>query len=289
MKPIKYITENPSDALWGLSICSVGYQNVQPGDSYPPSGHNEEYSFSPEKGRTLNEYQLLYIASGHGELHTAHAGKIDIKEGDMFLIFPGEWHSYKPSSQTGWEEYWIGFRGANVDHRVQAGFFSTNSPVYHVGHNTVIIDLYRKAIDTASLQEPYFQQLLAGIVNHLLGMMFMTSQNRSLLSSPELPKVITEARMFMQSKVEEMVYMPDVAKHLNISYASFRHLFKKYTGLSPAQYLINLRLHRAKELLRGSQASIKEISYRLQFENPEYFATLFKKKTGVKPSEFRKG
>ncbi len=92
----------------------------------------------------------------------------------------------------------------------------------------------------------------------------------------------------MQTSVEENVSMPDIARKLNVSYATFRHTFKKYTGLSPAQYFINLRLHRAKELLRGTSIPIKEISYRLHFENPEYFATLFKKRTGLKPSNFRK-
>ena len=81
--------------------------------------------------------------------------------------------------------------------------------------------------------------------------------------------------------------MPEVAEHLNISYTTFRHAFKKYIGLSPAQYFINLKIHRAKEMLRGSSASIKEISYTLHFESPEYFATTFRKKTGMSPSDFR--
>ena len=92
----------------------------------------------------------------------------------------------------------------------------------------------------------------------------------------------------MEASVEKEVSMPDVARHLNVSYATFRHTFKKYTGLAPAQYFINLRLHRAKELLRSTPASIKEISYRLHFETPEYFTTLFKKRTGISPSSFRK-
>ena len=81
--------------------------------------------------------------------------------------------------------------------------------------------------------------------------------------------------------------MPNVALALNVSYTTFRRLFKHYTGLAPSQYFINLRLHRAKQLLRSTDDSIKEISFRLHFENPEYFATLFKKRTGMRPSEFR--
>ena len=288
MEPIKYIAENDRDALWGLSVCSVGFQKVEPHAPYPPTKHHKEYLFSPAKGRVLQEYQLLYIISGEGELSTENGGTHAIKTGDMFLLFPGEWLSYHPNPQTGWEEYWIGFQGTNIDQRVKAKFFSVKSPIYHIGLNDTIMELYRNAIETATLQQAYFQQLLAGIVNHLLGLMFMTSQNRTLMDSVQVPDFIVRARNYMQEMTEENISMPDVAQHLNISYATFRHLFKKYTGLSPAQYFINLRLHRAKELLRSTDIPIKNISYKLHFENPEYFATLFKKRTGIKPSEFRK-
>ena len=81
--------------------------------------------------------------------------------------------------------------------------------------------------------------------------------------------------------------MPDIAERLNISYTKFRRLFKEYTGQSPARYFINMKIHRAKEMLRGTSASIKEISIILHFETPEYFATLFKSRTGMTPSAFR--
>lgn len=288
MKPIKYIAENRRDALWGLTVCSVGYQKVEAGESYPPGGHDEEYLFNPAVGRVLREYQLLYIVSGKGTLSTRRSGPHDIRAGDMFLIFPGEWHTYCPDEATGWEEYWIGFQGANIDNRVSSGFFHAEAPLYHVGYNETVMDLYREAIRTASRQEAYFQQLLAGVVNHLLGLMFMINHNRILSSTPEAPAIVERARDYMQAAMEENISMPDVARHLHVSYATFRHTFKKYTGLSPAQYFINLRIHRAKELLRGTPAPVKEISYRLHFENPEYFATLFKKRTGVSPSAFRK-
>ncbi len=288
MEPIKYIAENHKDIQWGLSVRSVGYQKVAPGDLYPPAGHNKEYLFNPDKGRTLQEYQLLYIIKGEGTLTTANGGTHHIHAGDMFLLFPGEWHTYRPSPATGWEEYWIGFQGANIDHRVEAGFFSKEFPVYKIGEaDKKIIALYRDAIDTATRQEAYFQQLLAGIVNHLLGLMFKTAQQQRIASSQRMPDIIESARHYMQENIEEDISMPDVALHLNISYATFRHTFKKYTGLSPVQYFINLRLHRAKELLRSTKLPIKIISYNLHFENPEYFATLFKKRTGISPSEFR--
>jgi AraC-like DNA-binding protein len=286
MDPIKYITQNDRDEQWGLTVCSVGYQKCLPGESYPCGNHNQEYLFQPEKGRILCEYQLLYVAEGEGTLETRTAGKKNVSAGDMFLIHPGEWHTYAPDPEKGWKEYWIGFSGINVDSRVAAGFLSLECPLYNIGYNETVIELYREAIRVAKKQEKYFQQLLAGIVNHLLGLMFMISSNRAQ-NNTSIPRLMDKARAYMQESVESQLEMPDVAEYLNMGYSSFRHEFKKYTGLSPAQYYINLKIHRAKEILRSSNTSIKEIAFMLHFDSPEYFTTLFKKKTGMNPTKFR--
>ena len=120
MDPIKYIAQNRRDRDWGLTVCSVGHQRISPGEDYPPRKHNQEYMFDPEQGRILPEYQLLYIVEGKGIFRTGSAGDMKVAAGDMFIIFPGEWHSYMPDPDTGWNEYWIGFEGVNMDNRVNA-------------------------------------------------------------------------------------------------------------------------------------------------------------------------
>lgn len=286
MLPIKYIAQTERDEEWGLTVCSVGYQKIMPNEEYPPMTHNLEYIFTPEKGRVINEYQLLYITEGRGTLTTASAGRYSISEGDIFLIFPGEWHTYSPNPETGWKEYWIGFKGINIDSRVSAGFFSKHSPIYKVGYNDTLISLFKEAIQVAKKQEKHFQQLLAGIVNYMLGLAFSIDSNKKLKNSMNL-ELVNRARAFMQENIETNIEMPEIADHLIISYSSFRHIFKQYTGIAPSQYYLNLKIQRAKDMLKSSSASIKEISYILHFDTPEYFTKLFKKKTGLTPSQFR--
>ncbi len=81
--------------------------------------------------------------------------------------------------------------------------------------------------------------------------------------------------------------MKELAKQYNVGYSYFRQMFKKYTGVSPGQYHLQLRLIRAKELLISTNKSIKEISYEQGFQSIYYFSNLFKKKEGMNPSEFR--
>lgn len=65
-------------------------------------------------------------------------------------------------------------------------------------------------------------------------------------------------------------------------------LFKEYTGFSPIQYKINLKIDYAKELLSSSTLSITQISELAGFENPLYFSTVFEKSTGMRPTDYRK-
>ena len=287
MQTSKYMLANDRDALWGLTVSTVGYEEIAPGDPYPTRGHADGYYFELEKGRVLNEYQLLYITEGYGTFRSTTAGEVPLHEGDLFLLFPGEWHSYHPAPQRGWKKYWIGFRGRNIDDRVRAGFLSPRKPVYHVGFSSEIVRLYRSAYDSAMAEAAYSQQLLAGIVNHLIGMMYSLERNIELNKNQAHVDMVNRARLRIRESLESALTIQQVAEEMGVSYSNFRKLFKEFTGLSPATYQQDLRIQRAKELLSTSQLSVKEIAYRLNFDSPDYFSAKFKAKTGRRPSELR--
>lgn len=283
---LKYLIVNETDLLWGLTVNSVGYQSIDPNVSYPPKNHPTRYLFSTEKGRVLDEYQLLYITRGKGSFVSGENKLQNIKEGNMFLLFPGEWHNYMPNKQTGWDEYWIGFKGINVDHRVQAGFFNKQKPIFNVGMNNEIVQLYQQAIRVAIEQKPGFQQMLAGIVNHLLGLTYSLDKN-SLFENSEATNQINKAKIIILENVNN-VKPKDIAEKLNMSYSSFRKMFKEYTGFAPYQYIQEVKIQKSKELLTNTMLPVKEIAFQLGFENQEYFFTAFKKKNKATPIEYRK-
>jgi AraC-like DNA-binding protein len=289
MQTSKYMVANERDARWGLTVSTVGYEEIAPGDSYPTRGHADGYYFSLDKGRELNEYQLLYLTEGEGLFKSAHQKETTIKEGDLFLLFPGEWHSYHPLSHVGWKSYWIGFKGINMDMRVKNGFLSPEKAIYHVGFSEDVVRLYRMAYDTAFKEAAYSQQLLAGIVNHLIGMMYSLERNIVLSKDQSHVDMVNRAQLRIREELESSLTIQQIAQDLGVSYSNFRKLFKEFTGISPALYQQDLKLQRAKELLSTTDMSIKEIAYQLNFESPDYFSAKFKIKTGRKPSELRNG
>ncbi len=287
MQTSKYLIANERDALWGLTVSTVGYEEIAPGDEYPTRGHADGYYFDLKKGRILNEYQLLYLTEGEGTFESTNQRPTRIKEGDLFLLFPGEWHTYHPLETKGWKSYWIGFKGRNVDDRVRAGFLSPTKPIYHVGFSSEIVHLYDEAFAKAKEEAAYAQQTLAGIVNHLVGLMYSLERNIKLNKQHDYADVINKARLRIREALESNLTIQQIAMDLGIGYSNFRKLFKEYTGFAPAMYQQELRLQRAKELLSTTTLSIKEIAYRLNFDSPDYFSSKFKIKTGRKPSEFR--
>lgn len=256
-------------------------------EEYPTHGHADGYYFDVQKGRVLDEYQLLYNAEGEGTFESDHCRRTRIKPGDIFLLFPGEWHTYRPDLHTGWKSYWIGFRGENIDRRVEQGFLSPDKPIYHVGYNNLIISLYDEAYTTAQDEAAYAQQTLAGIVNHLIGVMYSLERNIVLGKNREHVDMISRVRMRIRESLETDISIQQIAQEMGMSYSNLRKLFKLHTGFAPATYQQSLRLQRAKELLTTTDLSIKEIAYRLNFESPDYFSAKFKSQTGMIPSEFR--
>ena len=284
---IKYLITNEQDVSWGIVTTTVGYQDIPPQSVYPPQKHPVRYLFSSEKGRILNEYQLVYITRGRGSFTSSHQKNSPINSGDIFLLFPGEWHTYRPDLSTGWYEYWIGFTGKDIDAKIQAGFFKRESPIIRTGFDSEIVRLFQLAVETAKQQSPGFQQMLAGIVNLLLGYSYAKFKNCTLEGSKFLAQ-INKAKVIMREHIFEELSGTEIAKEIGMSYSSFRRFFKQCTGFSPAQYFLELKINKSKELLTNSELNCQEIAFEMGFNTPSYFNLIFQKKTGMTPYQFRR-
>ena len=243
--------------------------------------------FNVDEGRVLSEYQLLYITDGQGIFTYGDSRESQlITEGKVFFLFPGVWHTYRPFANTGWKEYWIGFKGEVIDRIVGEGFFVNQAPVFNIGLNERIVDLYIKAFDIANEERSGFQQALGGIVMHLLGLMYYRHRTRDFVDENMINKM-NKAKVIMREGVYENLSAKEVADRLHIGYSGFRKAFKEFTGTSPAQYMQELKLNEAKLLLTTTTRPVKEISYSLKYENPEYFSMFFKRRTSMTPVEYR--
>jgi AraC family transcriptional regulator len=102
------------------------------------------------------------------------------------------------------------------------------------------------------------------------------------------PEQIHELAGFIQSNLAEPLSIEDLAAELNMSKFYFLKEFKKSTGVTPYQFLIELRMKRAEELLRNSAMALADLALHLGFSDQSHFSRAFKAYSGASPAAYRK-
>jgi len=282
----KYLIVNEKDKKFGLSVNTAGFQVIKPNSPYPLTDHPSGYYFNAQKGRILREYQFVYITKGKGVLTLENEKEISISKGLLFVTFPGQWHTYHPLKETGWNEYYIGFEGPMFESIIEKSFINKENQVLEIGFNEELVNLFSRAIEIAETDKICCQQYLSGIVLHILGLVLSVSQNK-IFEMGDVIQKIELAKIIMNENVYKNIEPEELANKLNISYSWFRKVFKDYTGFAPAKYFQDLKLRKAKHLLVSTSHSVKVISYMLDYNSTEHFFSLFKKITGFTPLEYR--
>ena len=283
----RYLQVTPRDKSWGLAVTTVGFQHVHPGDSYPLSVHPDSYKFRENGHRVLNEYQIYYITRGNGYFESSSCSRTRIEAGMMFILFPGEWHTFSPDPDTGWDDHWIGFTGNFMDDKIRGGFFTFKNCVFRIGVDERIIGTFHEILEIAMEEKKGYQQVIASLAISLIGRIHYEDINHTY-GDTYIERIVNQAKVVMKEDTTNNEPLENIAHSLGVSYSFFRREFKKRCGVSPGQYRLELRLIKAKELLLSTNLSIADISAKLHFECIGQFSTFFKKKSGTSPLEFRK-
>lgn len=113
-----------------------------------------------------------------------------------------------------------------------------------------------------------------------------------------IPKLITEknycekeninrAICYLHEEFNNDFSLEEVARVANLSQYHFIRIFKTITGKTPYDYLLDIKIQKSKELLKIKRYTITDICFMCGFNNPGHFSTVFKRKVGVLPSQYR--
>jgi len=282
----RYFPISRRDKNWGLYVTTAGESRVAPHTEYPPGGHPKGYSFDWQHGRILEGFGLLYISSGRGTFESKPNFSASIEAGHAFLLFPGVWHRYAPNPETGWHEHWIVFDGQVAHQWLRHKFISAKNPVVKIKSEDVVLSTFGRLMQSIRANRPALQQILAGAANNLMGL-FYSAQQAHPAADVQYTSAIELAITRIQNDFDRDVNIKLLAQGAGISYSRFRHTFTAHTGMSPHQYLLELRLVRARSLLAETELSIKEIAMQSGFEDELYFSRLFRQKLNLTPSQWR--
>jgi AraC-like DNA-binding protein len=286
---LKYLTQDPRAEDWQIYCTDTGYTKVAPFEPYPPriTTHPPAYNLSLATGRVLREYQVVYITRGSGYFKTVGRELHTVTAGTAFLLFPGVWHSYCPVTEVGWDEYWVGFRGSYPDALVSRGFFSPERPVFHLGLSESMIQDFHAIFELAAEESPGFQFALGARVMQLLAEMQRITLKDTQTGEEE--RIIQVSRCHFEESVYGNLDLRRLLRQVGVNEPALRALFKRFTGLTPYRYFLQMKTNKAKELLREGQYTVKEIAYKLGFASEDYFSRFFKNKTGSSPTAWQAG
>lgn len=275
----------PKDRRWGVHLCGVGTRLTPPYVPYQVYEDGAPYQW--KNGRVLRDYSLVYITQGKGVFRVRGSRPLEVIAGDVLLIQPGDWHDYAPAPETGWKEYWMMFNGRQAGKLISQIELPRRTPMMHFGLDESLHHLFTQMLDVAADMPPFADLIHTGLVLQMAALI----QSRLQLQREQGERdesFVQQAKQRLSEAGAEPVNMKALARSLGVSYPHFRRVFKTSTGLPPQQYLLNLRINRAKQLMEEPGLKLSDVARRAGFEDPYYFSRLFKQKTGITPTQWRR-
>jgi AraC-like DNA-binding protein len=247
--------------------------------------------------------EICYLVSGRQVYHVA-GRDYTLAGNDVFVTYPGEVHSTGSAPQSKGLLYWIQitlptrpqkFLGqvaqqawplvrqlGHLPRRHFAGDHRLKRIFENVARLAAAMESARATADAQTLLR---LELVANLLEYLLLVVGCAEKAAQPRLSPDLRRV----REALEREPELDWSVEDMATRARLSVSRFKAKFKQQFGLPPREYLLRLRVERARELLATGSASITDIAYQLGFSSSQYFATVFKRYAHQRPKDVRKG
>lgn len=291
-----YLPVSDAAVAWGIYLTDIGRQTVPPGVRYPIEEHPDLYSFRWERGRTLPEFQAALITHGHGIFESEATGSIEIPENSVFFLFPGVWHRYRPSNETGWAQRWIGLSGSLVHHIMGQGLVRPEAPVHRVADWRPIARCCDELLDRVHADPSQNSILLSlhalGALATVLDATVSGQLPDALQSLSDLPKsadpLVSQAVEFIWTRGHLAISVPQIARKLGVTRRTLERRFQAALQHSILDEIVACRLNRAQRLLTETDLPIKAITHLSGFTSEQRMRAVILEQTGRSPMEFRR-
>jgi AraC-like DNA-binding protein len=292
-----YLPVNEETMKWGMYVTGLGRAKIHPGERYPPSGHPALYQFDWARGRTLPEFQLVFLTDGAGEFESESTGNVHFEGATLLFIFPGVWHRYRPLPKVGWDERWISFNGELLHRLFDIALFGPRLAV-STPHDPQGLaarwDGMLAAVHSHAVQHP------AVLTFQALGMVSQAVADRieDALDTGAVPKdttahakmddpVVQRALELIWTHSHYPMSVSDIARQLPVTRRTLDRRFVEATGHSVLDEINACRLSRAKRLLAETDLPVKTVARLAGFSSTERLRVTFVEREGTSPTIFR--
>jgi len=232
-------------------------------------------------------YLIKYTVSGCGMLEYQGRQYL-VPPGHLFWIDCRKYQCYRTAQTVGsWHTVWVHFYGAQVAFYHDIFLKQTGgSPVAAMPAGSPVYKLIMTLLEQPTATG--FQLKTDLIYADLLGQL-VTGAPLSTMASPQdgdVPQTIQNVQIYLTQNYRQKITLEALGTQFNLNPYYLQKQFKRYIGQSPSEYLIYLRITRAKELIRTTTKNIGEIAHMVGMDNLGYFTRLFKSQEGMTPLEY---
>ena len=225
-------------------------------------------------------YSLVWFTSGFG-VNVIDFEEFNIQSNRLFLTEPKQVHNWSYSVDT------RGYILVFDEHIIQnLSLELSGSAYYDLNPDTAVFfkALIENLIVETKVKDHFNDRIInAGVSLLLLNLKRLFPQSKHRIKSEEflrLSKLISET-------VSAGLSVTDYADKLHVTPEKLNEICKENCGDSPKKIIQDKKITESKRLLYFTDLSIKEVAYRLGFEDSSYFSRIFKHKTGLSPSDFK--
>ncbi|MBQ8321221.1 MAG: helix-turn-helix transcriptional regulator [Clostridia bacterium] len=240
---------------------------------------NEEYITHNERSR--DDWYLLYVTAGtlwvrrHGTDYGYTSG--------TFIFFPPGckyYYYHKPGDVI--ECFWIHYSGSDAEKAIKQYEFKVFPDINSINHDNAINSRYNNIFSTFVRNDKFRDRELSILFDRLL----LSLAKRSV-SVQKAKSLLSKSISFINENYNTDIYVPDLADMENLSLSRYNTLFRQITGMSPSNYIKQLRLNTACELLTSTDLAINVIGKSVGYPNQYFFSKMFRDNIGLTPTEYR--
>ncbi|MBB3109837.1 AraC-like DNA-binding protein [Paenibacillus phyllosphaerae] len=257
------------------------------------SGHGRPLP-KHQVGPAVHNYYLVHtILSGRGTYQTNNQ-TYTLGAGDTFVIFPETLFTYTSDEHDPWTYRWVAFRGDSADSWIQQLGFSPAHPFVQLTKTSFIKRLYQQMEQTLKQQSnvELADLEVSGLLRLLLKELGEANADKLTLpaasSEPDIDRQIKQAIRWMSLQYADQISIESLSRTLGYHRTHLSKMFKQATGYSPAQFLLRVRMERARELLDSQpHLLIDQVASSVGYNDALHFSRQFHKLVGCSPTAYR--
>lgn len=239
-------------------------------------------SFKTDNIEGRLDYYLMYIVAGELELEMPKS-TVTLTSGN-FVFFPPKFryrYAHKASSEI--EYMWLHFTGSDVVPIITKYGLKLYPDINKIENDDDIIARFKNIFSAFVKHDEFKEDELSILLDRLL-----ITLARRVAGSNVRDLMLKRSIMFINQNYNNNISIPELAKIENLSVSRYNTLFNKVTGVSPVQYITNMRLTSACDLLVNTDLPIKQIALMVGYTDAHFFSRIFRSKIGTSPAAYRK-